>query len=117
MSYVSGFSAAVPQANRKTYVDYARVAADYFRANGALRVVECWEEDVPDGKVTSFPMAVKRQNGEAILFSWIEWPDRATAHACFEKMGKEPLFDPATNPMPFDGQRMIWGGFEMVLDV
>ena len=117
MSYVSGFAAAVPQANRKTYVDYARVAGEYFRENGALRVVECWEDDVPDGKVTSFPMAVQRKDDEAILFSWIEWPDKATAQACFAKMGKEPQFDPAKHPMPFDGQRMIWGGFETVLDV
>lgn len=117
MTYVSGFSAAVPQANRQPYLDYARIAADYFRKHGATRVVECWEEDVPEGKVTSFPMAVQRKDGEAILFSWIEWPDKATAQACFEKMGAEPQFDPAKNPMPFDGMRMIYGGFSIVLDV
>ncbi len=116
MIYVSGFAAAVPKPNRAEYLKQALVAADYFRKHGALRVVECWEEEVPDGKVTSFPMAVQRMDGEAILFSWIEWPDKATAHACFEKMGAEPQFDPAKNPMPFDGQRMIYGGFEMVQD-
>jgi uncharacterized protein YbaA (DUF1428 family) len=115
MTYVNGFVAAAPQANRRKYIDYATKAAEYFRGNGALRVVECWEDNVPDGKVTSFPMAVKREAGEAIVFSWIEWPDKATAEACFARMQSELLFDPKTNPMPFDGMRMIWGGFEMVV--
>ena len=116
MTFVNGFAAAVPADGKQSYVDYARVAGEYFRKHGALRVVECWEEDVPDGQLTSFPMAVKREPGEAIVFSWIEWPDKATADACFAMMQNEPLFDPSNNPMPFDGKRMIYGGFDMIVD-
>ncbi|MFZ1815751.1 MAG: DUF1428 domain-containing protein [Rhizobiaceae bacterium] len=117
MTYVSGFSAAVPVANKDAYLAFAKIAADYFRKHGASRVVECWEESVPDGKLTSLPMAVKRERGEAILFSWVEWPSKDVAEKTFAAMMNEPMFDPASNPMPFDGKRMIWGGFEMVLDV
>jgi len=79
MNYVDGFVAAVPTANRETYKEHAEAAAVVFKEHGALKVVECWEDDVPEGKLTSFPMAVKRKDDEAVVFSWILWPSRKSA--------------------------------------
>ena len=76
MSYVDGFVAAVPTTNRETYKKHAEAAARVFKEHGALKFVECWGDDVPDGKLTSFPMAVKRQDDETVVFFWIIWPSR-----------------------------------------
>lgn len=115
MSYVDGFVIAVPKANRQAFIDHARTADDVFLEMGALRVFECWGDDVPDGKVTDFKGAVKATPDEDVVFSWIEWPDKATRDAAFEKMMsgdfEDPRMDPVKNPMPFDGKRMIFGGF------
>ena len=91
---------------------------------GALRVIECWGDDVPEGKSTDFRMAVKAEPGEAVLFSWIEWPDKETRDAGMAKMTEmmtdpskaDPRMDPEKNPMPFDGKRMIFGGFVPVVE-
>lgn len=116
MAYVDGFVAAVEEARKQDYIDHAREAADIFKRHGALDVVECWGDDVPEGEVTSFPMAVARKQGEVVVFSWIMWPDKAAREAGWEKtmadMEKANLSD-----MPFDGQRMIYGGFETILKV
>ena len=114
MSYHTGSVAAVPTANREAYRAHAARAWPHFQRRGALRMVETWGEDVPDGTLTSFPMAVKLQEGEVVVFSWVTWPDRATADACFDKMQDDPDF--ANMDMPFDGKRMMWGGFETVFD-
>lgn len=116
MAYVDGFVAAVPNANRDAFIEHATVAAEIFKECGALRVVECWAEDVPDGEVTSFPLAVKCGEDESVVFSWIEWPDKDTRNAGFAKMMEDSRMDPATNPMPFDGKRMIFGGFVPVFE-
>jgi uncharacterized protein YbaA (DUF1428 family) len=79
-------------------------------------VVECWGEDVPQGTVTSFPMAVKLKEGETVAFGWIVWPDKDTRNAGMDKMMQDPRMKPDVNPMPFDGQRMIYGGFEQLLE-
>ncbi|MCP2021951.1 DUF1428 domain-containing protein [Pseudomonas laurylsulfatiphila] len=115
MSYVDGFIAAVPTANRGQYLKHAQIAASVFKENGALSVVECWGEDVPEGKVTSFPMSVKLKEGETVAFGWIIWPDKATRNAGMDKMMQDPRMKPDVNPMPFDGQRMVYGGFEVLL--
>ena len=115
MSYVDGFIAAVPTANREQYIKHAEIAASIFKENGALSVVECWGEDVPPGKVTSFPLAVKLKDGETVAFGWIIWPDKATRDAGMAKLMSDPRVQPDVNPMPFDGQRMIFGGFEMIV--
>lgn len=115
MAYVDGFVIAVPTANRQAFRDHAAEFAPIFREFGATRVVECWGDDVPEGKLTSFPMAVKRREDETVVFSWIEWPDKATRDAAMEKMRSDPRF-PGETPMPFDGKRMIFGGFEPVVD-
>ncbi|WP_420393994.1 DUF1428 domain-containing protein [Acuticoccus sp.] len=116
MTYVDGFVAAVPTANRERYIEHARVAAAVFRDNGALSVAECWGDDVPDGEVTSFPMAVRKAPDETVVFAWITWPDKATRDAGMAAMMADPRMQPDRNPMPFDGKRMIFGGFEVVLD-
>ena len=82
---------------------------------GALRSVECWGDDVPEGKLTSFTMAVKREDGEVVVFAWVEWPSKAVRDAGWEKVMADPRMDPAKSPMPFDGKRMIYGGFQMVM--
>lgn len=114
MAYVDGFLAAVPTENRQAFIDHAAHFAKLFRSYGAKRIVECWGDDVPDGETTSFPMAVKCREGESVVFSWIEWPDKASRDTCFAAMQSDPEL--ADMEMPFDGKRMIFGGFEPILD-
>ena len=85
MNYVDGFVIAVPTANRDSYVRHAQAAAAVFKEYGALAVVECWGDDVPEGKLTSFPMAVQRKADETVVFSWITWPSRAAPRRRNEK--------------------------------
>jgi uncharacterized protein YbaA (DUF1428 family) len=117
MDYVDGFVVAVPTATREAYRSYAQAAAAVFKENGALQVVECWGDDVPEGKLTSFPMAVQRKPDETVVFSWVTWPSKAVRDEGMKKVMEDPRFDPAKNPMPFDGKRMIYGGFEMIVKV
>ncbi|MDT1063221.1 DUF1428 domain-containing protein [Paracoccus sp. CPCC 101403] len=115
MTYYSGFLLAVPTANKQKYVDHAAMAWPYFKKAGAVRMVENWGVDVPHGKVTDFHMATKAKEDETVLFSWIEWPDKATADTAYEKMMSDPEME-KMGEMPFDGMRMMWGGFEPVFD-
>ena len=115
MSYVDGFVCAVPSANRAAYLKHAQDAAAIFKEYGALGVVECWGDDVPEGKLTSFPLAVKCEAGETVVFSWITWPSRAARDAAWAKVMADPRMQPGANPMPFDGKRLIYGGFEVLL--
>lgn len=116
MKYVDGFVAAVPTANRDKYLHHAQAAAAVFKEYGALEVVECWGDDVPEGKLTSFPMAVQRKEDETIIFSWVVWPSRAARDEGWKKAMADPRLDPKNNPMPYDGKRLIYGGFEMILN-
>jgi len=116
MEYVDGFVAAVPTANRNVYRKHAESAAAVFKQHGALRVVECWGDDVPEGKLTSFPMAVKRKEDETVVFSWITWPSRQVRDEGMKKAIADPRLQPDRNPMPFDGKRLIYGGFEVLVD-
>lgn len=113
MTYVDGFLLAVPTAWKDRYLEIARDAAVVFKKHGAVNVVETWGDDVPDGKVTSFPMAVKLKPDETVVFSWITWPSKQARdkgiQAAMEEMGQP-------DDMPFDGQRMIFGGFEAILE-
>ena len=118
MTYVDGFVLAVPSGNKDTFVEHANRFDSMMIEEGALRVVECWEDQVPDGKVTDFRRAVQAQEGEIVAFSWVEWPDKATRDACHARMEermKAGEFD--HSDMPFDGKRMIFGGFSPVLDL
>ena len=118
MTYVQGFLLAVPKANKAAYTALAEGAAKIFREQGALAVVETWGVDVPDGKLTSFPMAVKLEEDEAVVFSWIVWPDKAAAEAGMVASMPpiEAMMDNDPTKVPFDGKRMIWGGFETIVD-
>lgn len=115
MAYVDGFLAAVPQDRKDAFLAHASVAREVFRENGALNVVECWADDVPEGKLTSMPMAVKAEPGEAVVFSWIVWPDKETRNKAFQTVMEDPRMSDEANPMPFDGKRMIYGGFVPIL--
>ncbi|MFO1143837.1 MAG: DUF1428 domain-containing protein [Amaricoccus sp.] len=116
MSYVDGFVAAVPTANREAYRKHAAEAQVLFKEYGARRMVECWGDDVPEGKVTSFSMAVQRKDDETVVFSWVEWESKEARDAAWQKMMADPRMQPNAAPMPFDGKRMIYGGFEPILD-
>ena len=113
--YVQGFLLAVPADKKGDYQEMAAMAWPKFKSYGALETVEAWEADVADGKVTDFRMATKAQDGEKIVFSWIIWPDKATCDAAAEKMMNDPDFAEGMPEMPFDGMRMMWGGFEPIL--
>jgi uncharacterized protein YbaA (DUF1428 family) len=116
MTYVDGFVAAVPTANRGKFKKHAEDAAELFKEHGAVTVVECWGDDVPEGKLTSFPMAVKREADETVVFSWIIWPSKEVRDAAHKKVMADPRMQPDKNPMPFDGKRMIFGGFEVLVE-
>jgi uncharacterized protein YbaA (DUF1428 family) len=114
MSYVIGFVTPVPVANRERYVRSAEAAWPLFKRYGALSQVEAWGEQIEDGTTTDFKRAVKLEEGEQVVFSWVTWPDKATADAAWEKMQTDPSMQDMD--MPFDGKRMIWGGFQTVFE-
>jgi uncharacterized protein YbaA (DUF1428 family) len=114
MPYVDGFVAAVPTDKKKDYLEHAELAAVIFKKCGALTIVEGWGDDVPDGKLTSFPLAVQRKPEETVVFSWITWPSRAARDEGMKKFMDDPRVKDMK--MPFDGQRMIYGGFQMILN-
>lgn len=116
MRYVDGFVAAVPAANKEEFRKHAEEAAPLFREFGATRVVECWGDDVPDGTHTDFRGAVKAQEGEVVVFSWIEYPSKEVRDAAMAKMMSDPRMKAIGEKMPFDGKRVIFGGFAPILD-
>ena len=120
MSYIDGFVIAVPTANKKKFIAHANKVDSAFIDHGATRVVECWGADVPKGKTTDFQGAVAAQDDETVVFSWIEWPDKARRDGVMGRMDElsktDERLDPAKNPMPFDGKRMIYGGFEVLVE-
>ena len=119
MTYVDGFVIAVPTANKDAFIKHASEADSVFLELGATRILECWADDVSHGKQTDFYRAVEAKEDESVVFSWIEWPDKPTRDAAMgrmeELMKTDPRMDPAKNPMPFDGKRLIYGGFEPVV--
>jgi uncharacterized protein YbaA (DUF1428 family) len=125
MSYIDGFVIAVPTANKQKFLDHAKLGDSVFIEFGATRVIECWGDDVQDGKVTDFRKAVQAQDDETVVFSWIEWPDKATRDSAMKKMSEwmenpekaDPRMDPDKNPMPFDGKRLIYGGFAPLVEL
>ena len=117
MAYVDVFVAAVPTASKQVYLDHARKMDQMFKEAGALEIVECWGSDVPEGKMTSFPMAVKCAADETVATGWIKWASKDTRDAAWAELMKRPEMQPGSSPMPFDGQRMIFGGFEIILEL
>lgn len=114
MNYVDGFVLAVPTDKREDYRRFAELAAPIFREVGALQVVECWGDDVPDGKLTSFPMAVKLEPDETVVFAWIVWPSKEVRDEGLQKTMNHPRMQGVE--MPFDGKRMIFGGFRVMVE-
>lgn len=117
MAYIDGFVFAVPAADKQVFIDFVHKFDPLMLEFGATRVVECWGDDVPHGKQTDFYRAVDAKENEVTCFAWIEWPDKTTRDAGMKKMMEDPRMDPKDNPMPFDGKRMIFGGFQPVLDL
>lgn len=114
MAYITGFLTPVKIEDKDRYIASAQKSWPLFKNYGCLEQVETWGDDVPPGKVTGFDLAVKLEEGEAVVFSWLKWPDKATADACWEKMQNDPSF--ADMDMPFDGKRMMWGGFQPIFE-
>lgn len=113
MTYVDGFVTAVPTANREKFVEHAESAVPLFKQFGAARDVECWADDVPHGQQTDFYRAVQAKEDESVVFSWIEYPDRDTRDQAGQQMMESPEME-ALSEMPFDGKRMIYGGFDVI---
>ena len=116
MTYVQGFVVAVPAANKAAYTKLAADFAPVFKEFGATRIVEAWGDDVPDGKVTDFKGAVKAEAGEVVVFSWHEYASKESAEAAYGKMMSDPRMKDMGTNMPFDGKRMIYGGFSPIVD-
>lgn len=115
MSYIDGYLVPVPSRNKSAYREMASLAAGVFKEYGATRVVECWGDEIPDGKVTDFKMAVKATPDEGVVFSWVEWPSKQVRDEGMKKFMADPRMKPAGD-MPFSGERMIFGGFAPIVD-
>ena len=116
MNYVDGYVVAVPTKNKAAYKTCAETAAIVFKEHGALSITECWGDDVPPGKLTSFPTAVQCQPDETVVFSWIIWPSRQVRDEASKKVMADPRMQALEKSMPFDGKRMIYGGFQIILE-
>jgi len=116
-TYVDGFVLAVPTAHKETYRQMAEDVAVLFKEHGALSLVECWGVDVPEGKVNSFHTAVLRKPEESVVFAWITWPSKAVRDDAMQKnMMDDPRMKAWEGKIPFDGKRMIFGGFEVIVN-
>jgi uncharacterized protein YbaA (DUF1428 family) len=116
VGYTDGFVVPVPDGNREAYRAMSAKAAPVFKEYGATRHVEAWGDDVPEGKVTDFRRSVQAGDDEKVVFSFIEWPDKATRDEGWKQVMADERMKPDEN-MPFDGQRMFWGGFASVVDI
>ena len=114
MTYIDGFVAAVKADQKDAYMAHAKKMVEVFKDHGVTRVVDTWGDDIPDGEMTSFPMAVKAEVDEVVVLSWLVWPSRDARMAGVQKIMTDPRI--TNEHMPFDGKRMIWGGFDVFLD-
>lgn len=114
MNYIDGFIAAVPTNNKEAYIEHVKQAAHFFKKYGALKLVECWGDDVKEGEITSFPQAVKCEEHETVVFSWAVWPSKEVRDQGMKAMFEDP--EVKAMSMPFDTSRLIYGGFEVILD-
>ena len=113
-TYIDGFVIPVRKDKKDAYLKMAQMAAEIWRDHGALEIIECWGDDVPDGKLTSFPMAVKLEPDEVVVFSWVTWASKEARDAGNEKVMADPRMNPENMEMQFDGKRMIYGGFTLL---
>ncbi|WP_293841899.1 DUF1428 domain-containing protein [Sphingopyxis sp.] len=116
MGYLDGFLVPVPDANKDAYRAMAEKASEVFRDHGATRVVEAWGDDVPDGKVTDYARAAHKQDGETVVFSWVEWPSKEARVAGWNKVMADERMQHDPNDQTFDGKRMIYGGFAPIVE-
>lgn len=117
MAYVDGYVLAVEVKNKQAYLKLAEEMAAVFKDHGAISVVENWGDDVPEGEVTSLPMAVKCKEGEVVVFSWVTWPSKDVRDSGWKTSMEDPRMKDCTpESMPFDGKRMIFGGFETIVN-
>jgi len=116
MSYVDGFVMAVPAVNKEEFIRHASQFDPLFKEFGAVRVMECWGDAVPEGQVTDFRRAVQAKEDEVVVFAWVEWPDKATRDAGMAKFEQDPRLEEFGPEMPFDGKRMIYGSFTTVFE-
>ena len=112
--YVQGFLLAVPEGKKEAYRAVAEKSAQFFRKYGVIEIVETWEDDVADGEINDFRKATKAKPGEKIVFSWMIWPDKQTCDGAAKKMESDPDQAEVFGEMPFDGMRMMWGGFKPI---
>ena len=115
MSYIDGFVIAVPTAGKEKFVHHAKDIGNVFMQLGAARILECWGDDVPDGKLTDFRRAVQAKDDETVVFSWVEWPDKAMRDEAMKKVMADPRMKQEQDAMLFDGKRLIFGGFSPVV--
>jgi uncharacterized protein YbaA (DUF1428 family) len=114
--HIDGYVIPVPEGKKQAYLEMAQWFDQAMIDFGAIEVMECWEKDVPEGKLTDFRKAVAAEEGEKILFSWIVWPDKETAEAAHDKIHEDERFQQMTD-IPFDGRRMIFGAFEPIVSL
>ena len=121
MCYVDGFLAAVPVKRKQDFIDHAKLANSVFIDLGATRVLECWGDDIPSGTVTDFRRAVKAEDDETVVFSWVEWPNKDTRDAAMHRIAdiaeSDARMNQESNPMPFDGKRVVYGGFVPIIEL
>ncbi|WP_394221548.1 DUF1428 domain-containing protein [Alteromonas gracilis] len=117
MSYIDAFTVAVPNENKDLYIEHAKLAGEIFKEYGAIKVLEAWGDDVPDGELTSFPLAVKAEKNETVVFSIAFWPSKEVRDTAWQKVMEDPRMQESENPMPFDGKRLIYGGFAPILEL
>lgn len=121
MSYIDGFVLAIPHENKQLYIEHAHHINPLFKELGATRTMECWGDDVPEGTLTDFRRAVDAREDEEIVFAWVEWPDKVTRDRGVARMDElaatDERFDESKYPVPFDGSRMIFGGFETIVEI
>ena len=116
MTYFEGFIVPVPAGNKDAYTKHGSGLAPLLREVGVKRQVEAWESDVPEGKLTDFKGAVKAEDWETIVFSWIEWPSKESRDEGWKQVMADPGLQPDPAAMPFDGKRMIYGGFKVIVE-
>jgi len=115
MNYIDGFVASVKHSDKQAYIEHVQAMGPVFREYGALAVVDCWGDDVPPGKLTSFPLAVKCEPDETVVFGWVTWPSKAVRDEAWKSVMADPRLNTGKAP-PFDGKRMIYGGFQAIAE-
>ncbi|MGH1407609.1 MAG: DUF1428 domain-containing protein [Rhodomicrobiaceae bacterium] len=119
MTYIATFVASVPTESKTIYTEHLSESAELFKRHGATRIVECWGDDIPEGKLTSFPLAVKCEPNETVVFGFVEWPSKAAHDENMPKVMtemEESMMSGKMKEPPLDGKRMIFGSFEVLLD-